>query len=114
MLEVVDSGSWWGLIHPLFHVEIPVMSGSYDLMCRFIAFFISPSLMMVALHPMLAYRGSSNSQLDIFEKLDDTKGVAKVSAGIITTTNATIDQITKNSKHKGLSTLVPLSSTLTL
>lgn len=105
MLEVVDCGSWWGLIDPLFEEEWLFMSGSYDSLFRFTSIFIYASLIMVALNQMFAFRGCCNTLFDIFEKLDGTKGVGKVFAGIITTSNDTIDDITQNSKSNEQLTL---------
>lgn len=87
MLEVVNSGSWWGLIDPLCEEEILIMSGSYNFVCRLSSFIVSASFMMEALDPMLANWGSCDTQFDIFEELDDTEGVAKVFAGIVAARN---------------------------
>jgi len=102
MLEVVDSGSWWGLIDPFCEEELLLMSGSYNFVSRLSSLIVFASFMMEALDPMLANWGSCDTQLDIFEKLDDTKGVAKVFTGIIQARNDRGDDIKEDSKTKVL------------
>jgi hypothetical protein len=102
MLEVVDSGSWWGLIDPFCEEELLLMSGSYNFVCSFSSFIVSASFMMETLDPMLANWGSCDTLFDIFEELDDTKGVAKIFTGIIHARNDRVDDIKDDSKSDEL------------
>lgn len=53
---------------------------------------------MVTLYVMRALRRSCNTGFDILEKLDDTKGVAKVLTGIVSTRNDRVGNIKNDSK----------------
>lgn len=80
-------------------MEFLIVSGSYNLgSINFITFFVSFNVVMEALDVMIDPRGSCNTQFDISEELFDTKGVAKITAGIIAARNDSVDDIQDNSK----------------